>query len=69
MTTIITKNNEEKKPMYLHLTREKKDALKIIAKRFNTTQTSLMEEALDNLIIEYGEKYTRVKEHTNQFIG
>ena len=23
MTTIITKNNEEKKPMYLHLTREK----------------------------------------------
>ena len=60
--------NEEKKPMFLHLTREKKDALKVIAKQFNTTQTTLMEEALDNLIIEYGEKYKNIQENMNRFM-
>ena len=64
---MTTSYHEEKKAMFLHLTREKKDSLKIIAKRFNTTQTALMEEALDNIIIEYGEKYSKVQEHMNQF--
>ena len=69
MKTPHEKYNEEKKPFYMHLTREKKDALEIIAKRFNTTQTTLIEEALDNIIIEYGKKYSRVQEHMNQFMG
>ena len=54
--------------MYLHLTREKKDALKVIAKQFNTTQTTLIEEALDNIIIEYGKKYKNIQENMNQFM-
>ena len=60
--------NEEKKPMFIHLTKEKKDALKVIAKQFNTTQTTLMEEALDNIIIEYGKKYRNIQENMNQFM-
>tara|TARA_B100000519_G_scaffold151192_1_gene132140 strand:+ start:759 stop:977 length:219 start_codon:yes stop_codon:yes gene_type:complete len=71
LTKYLTKYqqyNEEKSPMYLHLTREKKDALKVIAKQFNTTQTTLIEEALDNIIIEYGKKYKNIQENMNQFM-
>ena len=40
-----------KTAMYFHLTDKKKKALKVISKKFNTTQTSLVEEAVDIIII------------------
>ena len=61
--------SEELTPIYLHLTKKKKDTLKIISKEFHITQTALIEQAVDNIILEYGQKYNKVQYQMNKFMG
>ena len=57
-----------KTAMYFHLTDKKKKALKVISKKFNTTQTSLIEEAVDIIIIKYSKKYMELDNIMDKFL-
>ena len=59
---------ENKTAMYFHLTDKKKKALKVISKKFNTTQASMIEEAVDIIIIKYSKKYMELDAIMDKFL-
>lgn len=61
-------SQKNKTAMYLHLTDKKKKSLKTIAEKFNTTQTSLIEEAVDMIIIKYSKKYIELDTIMDKFL-